>query len=62
MTDIDLWTKFEKTGCIADYLSYRGVFTQEKKVSQAEKKEAGERIFESVGDSDGNDIVRSSYR
>lgn len=55
MTDTELWAKFEKTGCIMDYLSYKGVV-------ETGNKEAGEKVVESDDCSDGNDSVGGSYR
>lgn len=56
MENTDWWTRFEKTGCIVDYLSYKGV------ISQAENKETGEKTFESVNCSYRDDTVRSTCR
>lgn len=55
MEDKNLWTTFEKTGSVVDYLNYKGIHTQ------SEKKEIGERAVESVDKSDGNDTVRNTY-
>lgn len=33
------WHQFEKTGCITDYLQYRGVFPVEIKSSEGNKDE-----------------------
>lgn len=62
MTDTDWWTRFEKTGCIVDYLSYKGVFLEEKENPQTAEKKAGEKAFESVDCSYGDDTVRGTYR
>lgn len=58
----DDWTRFEKTGCIADYLSYKGVLAEEKKIAQTGENKAGENVFESVGCSYRDDTVRGTYR
>lgn len=55
MADTDLWITFVKTGSVEDYLSYKGV-------SKEDREEAGEKAFESVNCSYGNDIVRSTNR
>lgn len=56
MTDKDLWSTFEKTGSVVDYLSYKGIHTE------SEKQETGEGTFESANHSDRNDTVRDTYR
>ena len=58
----DWWTRFEKTGCIADYLSYKGIYAEERESSQTGMKEAGEKAVESVDCSYRDDTVRSTYR
>lgn len=55
MADKDLWTTFEKTGSVLDYLSYKGV------LNAVEKEKTGERAVESGSQSNRDDIVRSSY-
>lgn len=54
MKEQDLWNTFEKTGSVVDYLNYKGVMEQ--------KDDIGEKIFESEGNSDRDDIVRNTYR
>lgn len=56
MEDKNLWTTFEKTGNIVDYLSYKGIHTQ------PEKQEVGEGTVESSSNSNRNDSVRNTYR
>ena len=56
MTDKDLWTTFEKTGSIVDYLHYKGIH------EQSETQRMGERSVESGSQSDRNDTVRNTYR
>ena len=56
MADKNLWTTFEKTGSVKDYLSYKGIRCD------TEKSEMGESAVESVDKSDRDDTVRSSYR
>lgn len=56
MADKNLWTTFEKTGSVVDYLNYKGIHTE------SEKQEAGESAVESRGNSDRDDTVRNTYR
>ena len=56
MEDKDLWTTFEKTGSVIDYLNYKGI------QGVSEKNEIGESSVESRGQSDRDDTFRSSYR
>ena len=56
MTDKDLWTTFEKTGSIVDYLHYKGIH------EQSETQRMGETNVESGSQSDRNDTVRNTYR
>lgn len=60
MEDKDLWTTFEKTGSVVDYLSYRGFYGKEN--SENEKRDLGERALESEGNSDRDDTVGGTYR
>lgn len=64
MEDKDLWTTFEKTGRIEDYLHYRSLYGGEyKDYYTSDKNEAvGEETFESEDNGDRNDTVRSTYR
>ena len=55
MTDKDLWTTFEKTGSVVDYLNYRGIHIE------SEKQEIGERTVESVDKRDRDGAVRDTY-
>lgn len=56
MEEKDLWTTFEKTGSVVDYLNYKGIH------NTSDKKDIGERAFESDSNRDGNDTVRDTYR
>ena len=56
MADKDLWTTFERTGSVMDYLNYKGIQIEEIKTK------TGERVVEPGSQSDRNDPVRSSYR
>ena len=56
MADKDLWTTFEKTGSVVDYLHYRGIY------EHSETQRMGEKNVESGSQSDGNDTVRNTYR
>ncbi len=56
MTDKDLWTTFEKTGSVVDYLHYKGIH------EQRETQRMGESSVESGSQSDRNDTVRNTYR
>ena len=56
MEDKELWTTFEKTGRIVDYLNYKHLYTNGK------EQTAGERTGESDSHSDGNGAVRDTYR
>ena len=56
MTDKDLWTTFEKTGSVVDYLNYKGI------CMKSEKQEIGERAVESVDNRDRDGAVRDTYR
>ena len=56
MEDKNLWTTFEKTGSIVDYLNYKGIHTESK------KKEMGEIAVESVDNRDRDGAFRDTYR
>ena len=56
MTDKNLWTTFEKTGNIVDYLNYKGIHVD------SEKQEAGESTVEPRSNSHRDDTVRNTYR
>ena len=56
MTDKDLWTTFEKTGSVVDYLHYKGIH------EQSEMQRMGEVKRESGSQGNGNDTVRNTYR
>ena len=60
MGDKALWTTFEKTGSVVDYLNYKGIYNCESVVH--EKEDLGENVVESKGHSNRDDIIRSSYR
>ncbi len=59
MSDKELWTTFEKTGNIVDYLSYKGIQFHD---TPLEESKTGDRTFESKNNSDRDDIVRHTYR
>ena len=48
MEDKELWTTFERTGSVSDYLNYKGCHE-------------GEKTGESDKHSNGNDSVRDTY-
>ena len=56
MADKDLWSTFERTGSVVDYLNYKGIHTD------AESEKLGEKSVESVSNRDRNDTVRNTYR
>lgn len=56
MADKDLWTTFEKTGSIVDYLNYKGVHVD------SQKQSVGEGAVERAKQSNRNDTVRDTYR
>lgn len=56
MADKELWTTFEKSGSVIDYLNYKGILRDEK------KQKLGESAVESVGNSDRDGIVRNTHR
>lgn len=56
MADKDLWTTFERTGSVMDYLNYKGIQVE------SNQNKAGECTVEPGSQSDGHDTVRSSYR
>ena len=64
MNDKNLWTTFEKTGRVVDYLEYRNAFSDEYDDYFTSDKEqtVGEEVFESENHSNGNDTVRGTYR
>ena len=64
MEDKELWTTFEKTGRIVDYLNYKHLYEVEYKDYYTNGKEqtAGERTGESDSHSDRNGTVRDTYR
>ena len=64
MEDKELWTTFEKTGRIVDYLNYKNLYEGEYKDYYTNGKEqtAGERTGESDSHSDRNGAVRDTYR
>lgn len=51
MQDKDLWATFCKTGCVSDYLNYKGISNHEENVNM------GEKIVEGNGNSDRNDLI-----
>ena len=55
MEDKNLWTTFEKTGSVVDYLNYKGIHVQ------PEQHDIGEGTVESVDYSDRDGAVRDTY-
>lgn len=63
MKDEDLWTTFEKTGRISDYLQYKNVYGEEfEDYFTSDKDQVGEEKFESDSNPNRHDTVRSTYR
>ena len=64
MEDKELWTTFEKTGRIVDYLNYKHLYEGEYKDYYTSGKEqtAGEKAVESDSYSNRNGAVRHTYR
>lgn len=64
MDDKQLWTTFEKTGRVVDYLEYRNAFSDEYDdyFTSAKEQTVGEEAVESENHSNRNDTVRSTYR
>ena len=64
MVDIELWSSFEKTGRIVDYLKYKHLYEGEYKDYYTNGKEqaVGEKQGESDSHSDRNGAVRDTYR
>lgn len=58
MTEKELWETFEKTGSVADYLSYKGV----AKGTMSENEMVGEKKIEPENNSDGVGPVGNTYR
>ncbi len=58
MADKNLWAAFEKTGKVTDYLQYKNLNRNEEE----ENRKLGESKFESDGNSNRHDTVRSTYR
>lgn len=56
MEEKDLWTTFEKSGSVVDYLNYKGI------CSASEKEDMGEKTLESISNCDRNDTVSGTYR
>ena len=56
MEDKNLWTTFEKTGSVVDYLNYKGIHTD------AQTRNMGENEVESNSNRDRHDTVRNTYR
>lgn len=52
MEDKELWTTFEKTGSVLDYLNYKGVCREEH---------SGERTVESDSHGDRDGTVHGTY-
>ncbi len=59
MEDKELWTTFEKTGRIVDYLNYKHLYGGEYKDYYTNDKE---NAFEPDSHSDRNDTIRDTYR
>ena len=64
MEDKELWTTFEKTGRIVDYLNYKHLYGGEYKDYYTNDKDqtVGEEAFEPDSHSDRNHTVRDTYR
>ena len=62
MAETDWWKTFTKTGCVEDYLSYKGIYREEDSFVQPGNRNVGERALESVSNGDRDDTVRSTYR
>lgn len=64
MEDKELWTTFEKTGRIVDYLNYKHLYEGEYKdyFTKDKEQEAGEKQGESDSHSDRDGAVRDTYR
>ena len=62
MTKTDWWETFTKTGCVTDYLYYKGIGKEEYSCVQPKNRNVGERTLESVSNSDRDDTVRVTYR
>lgn len=56
MEDNNLWSTFEETGCVWDYLNYKGI----RAIMESDKK--GENTVESVDYGDRDDTVRNTNR
>ena len=56
MKEKDLWTTFEKTGSIVDYLNYKNIH------GTLDEQKIGEQDFESDSNCNRNDTVRDTYR
>lgn len=56
MADKELWTTFERTGSVMDYLNYKGIQVE------SNQNKLGECTVESGSQGDRNDTVRGSYR
>lgn len=56
MEDKDLWTTFEKSGSVVDYLNYKGIY------NTSNEQSIGEKTLESGSNRDRNDTVRHTYR
>ena len=57
MADRDLWTIFEKSGRIEDYLSYKGIYLEDNDTC----RKAEEKVIESKCNCDRNDTVYNTY-
>ncbi len=58
MTEKELWATFEKTGSVADYLSYKGMTRDDVSENEA----VGEKKVEPENNSDRSCAVRDTYR
>ena len=59
MSENTWWSKFEKTGSVIDYLSYKGICCQDESLKETE---TGDETFESKNNSDRDDFIGQSYR
>lgn len=64
MEDKELWTTFEKSGRIVDYLNYRHLYEGEYKdyFTNGKEQKVGEKTVESDSHGDRNDTFRGTYR
>ena len=59
MPSNELWTAFQKTGRVEDYLSYKGVHLHDETLGELE---IGDKTVESKNNGDRDGIIRHTYR